>query len=95
MEDKYISKKEIDEDFDLFIDTVPQNQKAFVYVFKSRIDMISAADVKPVIHAHWIKRTPSDPVDYFDYECSHCHCWHISDSDFCPECGAIMDEEVE
>ena len=52
----------------------------------------TAADVAPVIHAHWI-RYPDCGVT----KCSNCgwsieECW---DSDYCPNCGAKMDEPVE
>ena len=51
-----------------------------------------AADVAPVIHAHWI-RYPDCGVT----KCSNCgwsieECW---DSDYCPHCGAQMDEKED
>ena len=50
------------------------------------------ADVAPVIHAHWI-RYPDCGVT----KCSNCgwsieECW---DSDYCPHCGAQMDEKED
>ena len=52
----------------------------------------TAADVAPVIHAHWI-RYPDCGVT----KCSNCgwsieECW---DSDYCPHCGAQMDEKED
>lgn len=45
-------------------------------------------DVAPVIHAHWI--------DYGEVvECSHCEWYARFETHYCPNCGAIMDEEVE
>ena len=54
------------------------------------ISDMPAADVAPVIHAHWI-RYPDCGVT----KCSNCgwsieECW---DSDYCPHCGAKMDEK--
>ena len=54
------------------------------------ISDMPAADVAPVIHAHWI-RYPDCGVT----KCSNCgwsieECW---DSDYCPHCGAQMDEK--
>lgn len=55
-------------------------------------ELIPAADVRPVVKAHWIYHE-DDCGDY--YECSHCHdeyvvyeggmCWK-----HCPTCGADM-----
>ena len=58
--------------------------------FEAAILKIQAADVAPVIHAHWI-RYPDCGVT----KCSNCgwsieECW---DSKWCPECGAQMDEK--
>ena len=49
-----------------------------------------AADVLPVIHAHWI-RCPDCGVT----KCSNCG-WSIEEywySDYCPSCDAKMDEK--
>ena len=56
------------------------------------IRYMDAADVAPVIHAHWI-RYPDCGVT----KCSNCgwsieECW---DSDYCPNCGAQMDEKED
>ena len=53
---------------------------------------LPAADVAPVIHAHWI-RYPDCGVT----KCSNCgwsieECWN---SDYCPHCGAKMDEKED
>ena len=58
--------------------------------FEAAILKIQPADVAPVIHAHWI-RYPDCGVT----KCSNCgwsieECW---DSDYCPHCGAKMDEK--
>lgn len=66
---------------------------------KEAVDAIPDADVKPVVHAHWI-----DTYGHSLFECSACEC-EFSDSillldhtsefpNYCPNCGAIMDEEV-
>ena len=56
------------------------------------IEDMPAADVAPVIHAHWI-RYPDCGVT----KCSNCgwsieECW---DSDYCPYCGVKMDEKED
>ena len=55
-----------------------------------------AADVAPVVHAHWIRYDDADIVEGYyvpEYECSKCRAWKKDDSDYCPDCGARMDEE--
>ena len=55
-----------------------------------------SADVAPVVHAHWIWRLADN--GWADTICSNCnHLWnmdiHVSlDYDYCPYCGAKMDE---
>lgn len=52
-------------------------------------------DITPCQHAHW-------EFDGKDFECSRCHSLALKSdastlqilSDYCPNCGAIMDEEV-
>lgn len=49
-------------------------------------------EVESIIHAHWI-------IDGDWGECSHCHeaskLSVMEHKDYCPACGAIMDEEDE
>lgn len=55
-------------------------------------------EAKPVVHAHWINYN-----DMFPCQCSNCNGFALSfdidnyqkeiESDFCPHCGAQMDEK--
>ena len=45
-----------------------------------------------VKHGRWIKC--GDVYSDGDYECSECHKREWSDTDYCPNCGARMDEEI-
>lgn len=48
-----------------------------------------------VVHAHWIEHF-EDFGESFFVECSACHSSkNIDESKFCPDCGAVMDEEVK
>ena len=59
------------------------------------IEIISAADVAPVVHGRWIEKEKY--TFGIMYDCSLCenrildngHPWN-----YCPNCGAKMDEEV-
>lgn len=63
-------------------------------MLKRRIEQIPAADVAPVVHGRWVYHN-------FDTICSECRKSAIFDeweqqaeTEFCPHCGAKMDEEV-
>ena len=61
---------------------------------KKTIDAIPAADVAPVVHAHWVNET--DRINH--WHCSNCEYviglkW--SEYHYCPRCGARMDEEAD
>lgn len=65
------------------------------------LDNVPTAEVKPVIHAHWLREVRSGEVSC---TCSSCGCtWYLPAGDpcerltayYCPDCGAIMNEEVE
>lgn len=64
------------------------------------IDDIPAADVQPVKHAAWDYAMPVDGPERNRYRCSRCSGFALLDfwgrdvrSRYCPECGAIMDDE--
>jgi rubrerythrin len=70
---------------------------------ENALDFIPAADVAPVRQGHWIKDNDSFQTDdyyccYFDYNCSECG-EIVNDRhklpNYCPNCGAKMDEETE
>lgn len=77
-------------------------QNRMLDCLKADVIRISAADVAPVVHGHWIWHE-----EEFKYECSACNCWFdynhtfaIFDHDFeyssyCPNCGAKMDGGAE
>lgn len=62
----------------------------------SLLDRVPTADVIPLIHAHWVPHEDLNDCAY----CSNCngglvkHFWvRPFDWDWCPDCGAKMDEE--
>ena len=64
---------------------------------------IPTEDVAPVIHAHWVGLEYDGYADghpvYDVFECSNCNEWHCGEedtlTDYCPHCGARMDEEKQ
>lgn len=67
------------------------------------LDGVSTADVAPVIHAHWYeyrcsrflgwKNGDATWADGQLYICSKCHRKTVIKDNYCPSCGAKMDEE--
>ena len=57
------------------------------------IDAQPTIDAVPVAHAHWIKSN-YDNIDGTIYECSNCNTEMFSAWNYCPNCGAKMDEEL-
>lgn len=62
----------------------------------STMRQISAGELIPVIHAHW-NYTSSPNEDCMGgthdvIECSHCKEDYGAEYDYCPSCGALMDE---
>lgn len=50
------------------------------------------ADVAPVRHAHWMQKPQKWWL--FPYQCSACKAFQGGATEYCPDCGAKMDEEV-
>lgn len=58
----------------------------------SDIDTLPAADVRPIVHAHWEPHAQGKRV------CTNCSFerdakLHFGKAIACPNCGAVMDEE--
>lgn len=51
------------------------------------------ADVKEVKHGQWSCYRISEDYIYIKYACSQCHYTNQYATDFCPHCGAQMEEE--
>lgn len=69
---------------------------AISYMEKTINEVIeNGGEFRPVVHAHWIEHF-EDFGESFFVECSACHSSkNVDKSKFCPDCGAIMDEEVK
>ena len=103
--DKFVNATKILDSIDAALKAVPPraNGKSerfltnFVTlgVLKNMIqDEIQHREFRPVVNAHWIEHE-ADFGESFFVECSACHSSkNIDESKFCPDCGAVMDEEV-
>lgn len=59
------------------------------------VEGVRAVDAKPVIHAHWIKAS-SKEWGFYEEQCSNCEMWSMgTNKNYCPNCGAKMEVEVE
>ena len=67
----------------------------FVWVQRYSWDNAPTLDVRPVVHAHWIKGGEAfvgvHKVD--EYICSRCDYHTLEAGTYCGNCGAIMDEK--
>ena len=79
---EYIKREDV-------IETLTDIFKLQVETAKAIIESIPAADVRPVVRGKWIT------VMYHLYECSECGHMGYSDMNYCPWCGAKMDEVEE
>lgn len=60
--------------------------------FADIIDHAETIKKSPIVHAHWIKSN-YDNIDGTIYKCSNCNTEFFSAWNYCPNCGAKMDEE--
>ena len=84
--DDYISREAaIDHVYDCCMESCSCNMNC--------IKDITAAEVKPVVHAKWIEKHTNVGTPNTDYFCSNCNfaAWHIK-TNYCPNCGSYMRE---
>lgn len=63
--------------------------------FKKMVKNAPAADVAPVVHAHWIPKQQIVRSPYVrNYVCSNCAHEPLEAIEHCPNCGAKMDGEA-
>ena len=79
-------------------DRFPDSEFAYndaLLVAVNALDEIPAADVAPVIHAHWRAKEPAPWCSWYA-TCSVCEERMTLEkrfTNYCPNCGAKMDEE--
>ena len=88
--DKYIKREyAIDTVLDVYCDTPDIDLSC--EKFEAAIRKIQSADVAPVRHGRWLC-VDTDTEQFF--LCNRCKKKEYWESDYCPNCGARMDEEV-
>lgn len=102
---RLIDAEALEEDFyDNYDKKGYRNGKSLIYaawcLLKKLIEKAPTIEAKPVVYAHWINYN-----DMFPCQCSNCNGFALSfdidnyrkeiKSDFCPHCGAQMDEVAE
>lgn len=85
---EYIEREAVKEAYRKFTADGDEVERAW-YV----IDSLPAADVQPVVHGHWrtIPMACYGGGTIREYECSVCEEHQVSESPFCPNCGAEME----
>lgn len=82
------------------IEELPNSPNGYSATYDKASIIMAIEEVEPVefVHAHWI----SHDDDGVYHECSNCGVhdyWNTSNVyimfDYCPDCGAIMDKEME
>ena len=72
------------------------SERAGALMLYEKLHDLPAADVAPVVHAHWIEQSPDfDLCGVAYYKCSECGKEQQLNSHYCQFCGAKMDERSE
>ena len=92
--DEYIKREDLLELYRMDNPVLNKNGHVPLPVIRQNIMDIPSADVTPMVHGQW--ETSSDRPD--SLICSVCKCgfdmWKHDPHNFCPNCGAKMDGEL-
>lgn len=58
------------------------------------VDEIPTSDVAPVRHGYWVKEKRDVLLHWHCSVCKECYFLEEPNAEYCPHCGAKMDEEV-
>lgn len=74
-------------------DMLPTGQ----YITREEIDSLPTVDAEPIRHGHWIHWifNPKDEMMFTLPKCSECGAESPNGGNYCPYCGAKMDEEEQ
>ena len=103
MENDLISKSDAVGMMHLCLNACNNFEKICVYAHAiKQLEKIPTVDAAPVVHGRWIGSKELVPNKFMDWTCSECG-WkyfddelsHDLDFNYCPHCGAEMDEQEE
>ena len=57
------------------------------------VDEIPTADVAPVRHGYWVKEKRDVLIHWHCSACKECYYLDMPNAEYCPHCGAKMDEK--
>ena len=79
------------EAFQKFIEKQDESADYTIFHFEEWLEQQPTIETKPVVHAHWKRKNN-------EMKCSNCEFIYYSNHDdfnFCPNCGAQMDEKED
>lgn len=86
---RYIDADKLDKEFNEILDNPKEYDKP-IHDMLREFYFAPTEDVEPVRHGHWIR-------EYIEldgcFKCSECGIRVIGKPNYCPDCGAKMDEE--
>ena len=78
---------EMESKFDMQELYLPANFQEFI------VDEIPTADVSPVRHGYWVKEKRDVLIHWHCSACKECFYLDEPNAEYCPHCGAKMDEK--
>ena len=98
MADEYIRKQNAVDALDRIFDNVPMELTTEILRLRRELRGLSPADVVPVVHGRWLPQKENHEFKEAWMKCSVCG-YPVSrwtgNTNFCPSCGAKMDEHEE
>ena len=79
---------EMESKFDMQELYLPANFQEFI------VDEIPTADVAPVRHGYWVKEKRDVLIHWHCSACKECYYLDTPNAEYCPHCGAKMDEKA-
>ena len=99
MNNDLISKAALVDEFEDYLLICSSGGFAMASEMLEAVREFPAVDAEPVRHGRWYQKRISVPKGkgqtYLVWACSLCHKHEKKRSDYCPNCGAEMDAEVE